>query len=83
MVAVLWELAEHVSQVVDWSSEESHNGFERWLAWGRWVGSRWDESLGAAKALSKLEALRFVNVLAQKWQVVLLLFFDVLGEVGP
>lgn len=83
MVAVLRELAEHVSQVVDWSSEETNNGFEWRLAWGRWMGSRWDESLGTAKALRKLEALRFVNVLAQKWQVVRLLFFDVLGEVGP
>lgn len=83
MVALLRKLAEHVSQVVDWSRKESHNGLKRRLAWRRWVGSRWDKSLGAAKALRKLEALLFVNVLAQKWQVVLLLFLDVLGEVGP
>lgn len=42
----------------------------------------WDERLGATKGLGELETLLLVDALAEKWQVVPLFFFDVLGEVG-
>lgn len=41
----------------------------------------WHKHLGAAEGLGELQTLGLVNILAEKWQVVLLLFLDVLGEV--
>lgn len=81
MVALLWELAEHIAQMINWSREESNDGLKRWLAWRRWVRTGRNKSLGASEGLGEFEAFGLVNVLAEKWKIVLLLFFDVLGEI--
>lgn len=76
------ELSQHIAEVVDWCSEKTDDSLERWLGWSRWVRAGWDEGLGASEALGHLQTLLLGNVVAEKWQVVLLLFLNVLAQVG-
>lgn len=63
-------------------SQQAHNRLKRWVLASTWVRSAWDKSLGASKGLGHACGVVGIEGGVESWEVVALLLFDVLGEVG-
>lgn len=80
---MLWETSEDFAQFVEWCCQESRNSFERGSVWGGRMSTRWNEHLGASKALAHILRLVSRQGLLECGEVMIFFFLDVLAKFGP
>lgn len=83
LIRPLRKAAEDIHQLIDGRAQEADDGLVGRLVRGRGVGARGHEQLGALEAVDELLRVVLLQRGVEGRQVVLFLFFDVLGEGGP